>query len=182
MPPGRGSGDGQVVLIGGECPEFLKALTRFASRPVRNRASLGGYLAVASDTGQLTPLLIALDARVILLSSDGERDAPIYHFYEGAGKTILRPGEIIRCIIIPRNNRSALAARGMTSRICDTYTVGPRRNLCEPFVTGAFAMDLRLDRLFGSGRPAGPGPPRRGSPCRKTMERGNRDRRASLPL
>ena len=129
--------------IGGECPAFLKALTKFGSRSVRNRASLGGYLAVASDTGQLAPLLIALDARVILLSPDGERDAPISHFYSGKGRTILREGEIVRSVIIPRANQTALANRGMTSRICDIYTVGPRRSLCEPFVTGAFALELR---------------------------------------
>ncbi len=129
--------------IGSECPAFLKALTRFGSRAVRNRASLGGYLAVASDFGQLAPLLIALDARVILLSSDGERDAPISHFFDGKGGTILQPGEMVRCVIIPRSNEGALSSRGMTSRLCDIYSVGPRRSLCEPYVTGAFAVELR---------------------------------------
>ncbi|MDF1753509.1 MAG: FAD binding domain-containing protein [Verrucomicrobiales bacterium] len=129
--------------IGGEYPQFLKALTRFGSRPIRNRATLGGYLAVASDIGQLAPLLIAMDARVLLLSADGERDAPIFHFFEGKGKTILREGEVIRCILIPRANDSALASRGMTTRLCDTYTVGPRRSLCDPFLTAAFAVELR---------------------------------------
>ncbi|MDF1813640.1 MAG: FAD binding domain-containing protein [Verrucomicrobiales bacterium] len=129
--------------IGGEYPAFLKALTKFGSRLVRNRATLGGYLAVASDTGQLAPLLIAMDARLILLSADGERNAPISHFYEGGNRTILRPGELIRCIMIPRGSESALSQRGMTTRLCDTYTVGPRRCLCEPYITGAFAVELR---------------------------------------
>ncbi len=129
--------------IGGEYPAFLKALGKFASRLVRNRATLGGYAAVASDAGQLAPLLIAMDARLLLLSSEGERNAPISHYYEGNGRTILRPGEVIRCVVIPRANAAALANRGMTSRLCDTYTVGPRRSLCTPFVTGAFAIELR---------------------------------------
>jgi xanthine dehydrogenase iron-sulfur cluster and FAD-binding subunit A len=129
--------------IGGEYPAFLKAVGKFGSRAVRNRATPGGYLAVASDSGQLAPLLSAMDTRMILLSSDGERDAPISHFYEGGGNTILRKGEVIRCIMIPRGSDAALVSRGMTTRLCDTYTVGPRRSLCEPFVTGAFAVELR---------------------------------------
>lgn len=129
--------------IGSEYPSFLKALTKFASRPVRNRATLGGYLAVASDSGQLSPLLVAMDARVVMASREGEREAPVYQFFEGNGRTILGPGEFIQSILIPRGNESALANRGLTSRITDLYSVGPRRSLCEGWVTGGFAIELR---------------------------------------
>jgi len=130
-------------LIGRECEPFAKILRRFGSRSIRNRATLGGYLATAWSSGQLSPLLIALNARVILLSEDGERDAPISQFFEAEERTILRPGEIIRSILIPRATDNILASRGMTARICDTYTVAPRRSLAEPYVTGAFAIELR---------------------------------------
>jgi len=129
--------------IGRECLPFNKVLRRFASRPVRNRATLGGYLATAWNTGQLAPLLMALNARVILLSADGERDAPLSQFYHAGGGTILHSHELIRSIIIPRANETILSARGITSRLCDVYTVGPRRTACEPYATGAFAIELR---------------------------------------
>lgn len=129
--------------IGRECLAFNKVLRRFASRPVRNRATLGGYLATAWRSGQLAPLLMALNARVILLSDEGERDAPVSQFYTTDGRTILQPHELIRSIIIPRSNESLLSARGITSRLCDVYTVGPRRTLCEPYATGSFAVELR---------------------------------------
>lgn len=129
--------------IGRECLPFNKVLRRFASRPVRNRATLGGYLATAWRAGQLSPLLMALNARVILLSEDGERDAPVSQFYTANGGTILQPGELIRSILIPRVNETILSARGITSRLCDAYTVGPRRTFCEPYATGAFAIELR---------------------------------------
>ncbi len=130
-------------VIGRECPPFNKILRRFGSRAIRNRATIGGNLATAWSAGQITPLLIALDARVMLLSDDGERDAPVSQFFEEDGKPILRPGEIIRSIIIPRSTESLLESRGMTSRICNVYTVSGRRNLAEPFITGAFAVELR---------------------------------------
>ena len=129
--------------IGRECLPFNKVLRRLASRPVRNRATLGGYLATAWSSGQLAPLLMALNARVILLSADGERDAPVSQFYAGKGRTILQPNELIRSVIIPRSNETILSARGITSRLCDVYTVGPRRAQCEPYATGAFAIELR---------------------------------------
>lgn len=129
--------------IGRECPSFPKILRRFASRPIRNRASLGGYLASSWFNGQLTPLLMALNARVLLLSEDGERDAPISQFFDSSGKTILAPNEVIRSILIPRTTNSALSDRGITSAICDVYTAAPRRALCRPYATGAFALELR---------------------------------------
>lgn len=129
--------------IGRECPAFNKALRRFASRPVRNRATLGGYLAAARASGQLAPLLMALNARIRLLSPLGERDAPIAQFYTGEGQTILRPDEVIRSITLPRATAAALAGRGTTARLCDVYVVGPRRAGCEPYATGAFALELQ---------------------------------------
>jgi len=129
--------------IGRECHAFSKILRRFGSRAVRNRATLGGYLATAWETGQLTPLLMALNARVILLSEESERDAPIANFYTDGGGTILTPNEVIRSVIIPRYTDSSLSDRGITTRLCDTYTVAPRRTLCEPHATGGFAVELR---------------------------------------
>ncbi|MAB77030.1 MAG: hypothetical protein CMO47_11320 [Verrucomicrobiales bacterium] len=128
--------------LGSECEAFNKVICRFGSRAIRNRASLGGYLATAWESGQLTPLLMALQARVILLSEEGERDAPISNFYKDGGGTILNPNEVIRSIIIPRYNESSLSERGVTARLCNTYTAAPRRTLCEPYATGGFAVEL----------------------------------------
>ncbi len=138
-------------LIGRECVAFTKILRRFASRAIRNRATLGGYLATAWPRGQLSPLLMALNARVLLLSEDGERNAPISQFYTEKGGTILSPGEIVRSVIIPRSTDSALAARGVTASICDTYTSAPRRSLAEPYATAAFCFELR-DRVIAKAR------------------------------
>ncbi len=131
--------------IGSEYPAFSKSLNRFASRPVRNRATLGGHLALEATTSQLVPVLMAMDARVILISSDGERDVPLATYYAEDGSPGLRAerGEWIGRIEVPRANDAALANQGLSARICDTYSVGPRRNLCHAYVTAAYALELR---------------------------------------
>lgn len=155
--------------IGRECEPFTKLMRRFASRAIRNRATLGGYLATAWPSGQLAPLLMALNARVILLSDDGERDAPISQFFEADSRTILQDHEVIRSVIIPRSNASALARRGVSSALRDAFTVAPRRSLCEPYATGAFSIELR-DRTIAKARIAYSGVSRGPSRARQAEE------------
>ncbi len=133
--------------IGRECRVFTKILRRFASRPVRNRATLGGSLASAYPSGQIAPLLIALNAQIQLASTDGEREMPVAQFYSEGGVTTLRSGEVIRAVVIPRATESALSARGITTRICDVYSVGPRRANCSPYLTAGFALELRNRKI-----------------------------------
>ncbi len=133
--------------IGRECLAFNKALRRFATRPVRNRATLGGCLAAAWPAGQLAPLLMALNARARLLSADGERDVPLSQFFVGEGRTLLQPGELIRSITLPRATEAALAARGSTSQINDVYLAAPRRTACTPYATAAFSIEFRERRI-----------------------------------
>lgn len=136
-----------VEQIGRECHPFAKLLCRFATRPIRNRATLGGYLASPFPSGQITALLIALNARVRILSTEGERDISLSQFFVEGGASVLKRGEIIRSILIPRSTESALATRGITTRLCDAYSVGPQRTGCIPYVTGAFALELRSKKI-----------------------------------
>ncbi len=131
--------------VGHDVSALGKLLSRFASRAMRNRATLGGNMATAASWGQIAPMLIALDARVHLTSLDGERDAPIAMFFDRGGKTILRTGEVIRSIIVPRHTEAVLEKRGSKTRLCDVYSVTRRRSLCEPLMTGAFAVELAAD-------------------------------------
>ena len=77
-------------------------LELFASPLVRNRATLGGNLATASPVGDGAPLLLALDARLRLAGPGGECDVPLHEFFTGYRTTVLRPGEIIRSVIVPK--------------------------------------------------------------------------------
>jgi len=77
-------------------------LRLFASPPLRNRATLGGNLATASPIGDGAPLLLALDARVHLVSQRGRRTIPLSSFFTNYRRTVLAPGELIASIEIPK--------------------------------------------------------------------------------
>ena len=86
--------DGRVPLLGEMFPQF-------ASRLIRNRATLGGNLGTGSPIGDAPPALLALEARVILTSSLGEREVLLSEYFTGYRETIRRPDELIRAIRIP---------------------------------------------------------------------------------
>ncbi|MCB1230031.1 MAG: FAD binding domain-containing protein [Verrucomicrobiae bacterium] len=129
-------------LIGKTYPAFGKALRRFATRPIRNRITLGGCLAAARHDDELAPVLIALDAQVRAISLEGEREIPVARFFEGKGKTNLRPSEVIADILLPRFTGEALKERGCRTRFCDTYKAAPRRELSSGSVSAGFAVEL----------------------------------------
>ena len=86
--------DGRVPLLGEMFPQF-------ASRLIRNRATLGGNLGTGSPIGDAPPALLALNARVTLSSSLGEREVLLSEYFTGYRETIRRPDELIRAIRIP---------------------------------------------------------------------------------
>jgi xanthine dehydrogenase iron-sulfur cluster and FAD-binding subunit A len=73
----------------------------FAARQIRNRATLGGNLATASPIGDSAPVLLSLDAELVLASAQGSRTLPLSEFFTGYRKTVLAPGEIILEVVLP---------------------------------------------------------------------------------
>ncbi len=86
----------------GLLPMLEQVLPLFSSRLIRNRATLGGNIAVASPIGDSPPVLLALDARVVIASASGEREVALDQFFTGYRATVLKPGELIKSIILPR--------------------------------------------------------------------------------
>ena len=79
----------------------------FASRLIRNAATLGGNLGTASPIGDAAPALLALDATLVLASSDGEREVPLAEYFPGYRQTLLRDGELIRSVRLPQPQPAA---------------------------------------------------------------------------
>ena len=73
----------------------------FASRLIRNGATIGGNLGTASPIGDLPPALLALDAVLVLASREGDREVPLADYFTGYRRTVLRPAELIRAVRIP---------------------------------------------------------------------------------
>lgn len=69
---------------------------------IRNRATVGGNLSAASPAADSAPALLALGAEVLLQSREGIRTLPLSEFFVGPGRTVLRPGELLCSIRIPK--------------------------------------------------------------------------------
>jgi xanthine dehydrogenase small subunit len=125
----------EIDALWRNAPPFLgEWLELFASSPIRNRATLGGNLATASPIGDSAPLLLALDAEVRIAGGAGTRVLPLNAFFTGYRRTMLRAGELLFSIRIPKP----------LPQFVRFYKVAKRR--LDDISTVAAAFALRLGR------------------------------------
>ncbi|MEM6486208.1 MAG: xanthine dehydrogenase small subunit [Pseudomonadota bacterium] len=89
-------------LVLADYPELRELIERFGSLQIRSQGTVVGNVANASPIGDWPPVLLALDATLVLQSSGGQRLLPIDEFFLDYRKTSLQPGEFLREIHIPR--------------------------------------------------------------------------------
>jgi xanthine dehydrogenase small subunit len=82
-------------------PPLARMLRYFASRQIKNRATLGGNLCNASPIGDTAPILMAMGASVVARSRQGERRIPLDSFFLSYRKTALQPGELLVAVEVP---------------------------------------------------------------------------------
>jgi len=87
--------------LAGRVPLLEQLFPQFASRLIRNGATIGGNLGTGSPIGDTPPALLALEAAVVLASAEGEREVPLADYFTGYRQTVRRPDEIIRGVRIP---------------------------------------------------------------------------------
>ncbi len=87
--------------LGGRVPLLAQLFPQFASRLIRNGATLGGNLGTASPIGDTPPALLALDASLVLASVEGEREVLLADYFTGYRQSVRRPDELIKTIRIP---------------------------------------------------------------------------------
>src|SRR4051794_7514843 len=87
--------------LDGRVPLLAELFPQFASRLIRNAATLGGNLGTASPIGDSMPVLLALDAELVLVSAAGERTVELADYFTGYRRTVRRPDELIRTVRIP---------------------------------------------------------------------------------
>lgn len=74
-----------------------------SSWPVRTRSTLGGNICNASPIADMTCLLLALEATLLLTTAEGgERRLPLRSFFLDYKTLDLKPGEWITAIVFPR--------------------------------------------------------------------------------
>lgn len=87
--------------LAGRVPLLGKLFGQFASRLIRNSATLGGNLGTGSPIGDTPPALLALEAQLVLSSIRGNRVVALAEYFTGYRQTVREPGEMITAIRIP---------------------------------------------------------------------------------
>lgn len=88
--------------LGGRIPLLAQMFPQFASRLIRNGATIGGNLGTGSPIGDTPPALLALDAALVLASREGEREVPLAEYFTGYRTHVRRKDELIKEIRIPK--------------------------------------------------------------------------------
>ncbi|MCR4431148.1 MAG: xanthine dehydrogenase family protein subunit M [Tepidanaerobacteraceae bacterium] len=110
-------------LIKKHLPLLVEAVSGMASVAVRNMGTIGGNICNASPAADTVPALLALEASVIIVSKDSQRTVAMKEFFTGPGKTVLNPDEIVKEIIIPKNDNLKWAYKKIGRRKADTLSV-----------------------------------------------------------
>ena len=87
-------------------PDFQKFKKLVASRPIRNIGTIAGNLVNASPIGDLSIILLALNASIFLKKDISERELPLNKFYLEYKTLAKDSNEIITKISIPKPDHS----------------------------------------------------------------------------
>ncbi|MFT5138979.1 MAG: xanthine dehydrogenase small subunit [Rhodothermales bacterium] len=117
----------------GVYPDFEEVLSRLGAVQVRNAGTIGGNIANGSPIGDMPPALIALDAKLVLASSSGERTIALEDFFIDYGKQDLLAGEFVARVLIP------LPEAGRYFR---SYKISKRMEQDISAVCGAFSIQV----------------------------------------
>ncbi len=89
------------LIIGQKLPMLVEMERSVGSIQIRNWGTIGGSLAHADPAGDPAPALIAVGAKVKVVSTRGEREIPLENFMTGYLETTLAADEILTEITVP---------------------------------------------------------------------------------
>jgi carbon-monoxide dehydrogenase medium subunit len=88
-------------VLRARCPLLAKAAALIGDPQVRNLGTIGGAVAHSDPSANYPPALVALGAKFVLRSKDGERIVPAAQFFRDLFTTDLRPTELVTEIRVP---------------------------------------------------------------------------------
>jgi len=118
--------------LDGRLPLLAALFPQFASRLIRNGATLGGNLGTGSPIGDAPPVLLALGASLELASPLGTRTVPLSEYFTGYRESVRQPGELITDIVVPLPAATTTAFHKIAKRPFDDISS----------VAVAFALDI----------------------------------------
>jgi hypothetical protein len=86
-------------LVRAQYPALAEAALLIGDAQLRNRATLGGSLALADPEADLPALILALEARIVIKGLQNPRTMPAAEFFTGSRQTVLKPGEVITSVL-----------------------------------------------------------------------------------
>lgn len=102
---GAGTTHNEVIgstLVGEILPALVEATSKIGSEQVRNTGTIGGNICTAASCCDTAPVLLAMGASVEIADEKQVRNVPLHDFFTFNKKTILKQGELLTRIIIPR--------------------------------------------------------------------------------
>jgi CO/xanthine dehydrogenase FAD-binding subunit len=91
-------------VLRAEFPMLCQAASETGGLAIQNRGTLGGNIVNASPAADSPPALLAYDAEIELVSSNGSRWIPYDGFHRGYKQMDIRPEELLAHIRLPRTS------------------------------------------------------------------------------
>jgi len=118
-------------------PDFTKILKRYGSPQVRNVGTVAGNIATASPIGDCLPLLLSLNAQIVLQGLKKTQILFLDSFFINYRKTKLRKGQFIHSIRIPLFKKNTFKAYKVSKRFDDDISS----------VCGAFNLEIVKNKI-----------------------------------
>ncbi|HET8780968.1 MAG TPA: xanthine dehydrogenase family protein subunit M [Pyrinomonadaceae bacterium] len=94
-------------VVRNEFPMLCQAASETGGLAIQNRGTLGGNIVNASPAADSPPALLAYDAELELVSTQGSRRLAYQGFHTGYKQMRIRPDELLTRIRLPRNTAGA---------------------------------------------------------------------------
>ena len=117
--------------------DFYDVLKRYGSLQIRNVGTIAGNIATASPIGDMLPLLLSLDAKIVIHGTNKKKIYSLNQFFISYRKTKLKKGEFIYSIKIPLNRENVFKAYKISKRFDDDISS----------VCGSFSFLIKKNRI-----------------------------------
>ena len=117
--------------------DFHDILKRYGSLQIRNVGTIAGNIATASPIGDTLPILLTLDAKVVVQATNKKKIFPLNDFFISYRKTKLKKGEFIYSIKIPINKENIFKAYKISKRFDDDISS----------VCGSFSFLIKKNKI-----------------------------------
>lgn len=121
------------ALVRERAPLLAEVVKSIGSPAIRNMGTIGGNLANASPAADAAVALLALGAKLKLVSADGERVIDVETFFTGPGETVLQPNELLQEVSIPSQRAGSKSA---------WHKLGKRKAIVCSVVSVAVALQM----------------------------------------